>query len=146
MTYSMIIDMEAYIEGELMDSNWYAALAAKAPTAFARDLLTIMGQDEYSHAKQLQDAYYVLTRQEYHPLLSPPVLPESYTECLKLRMLDEAADFKTYGTKYLEFQDAMLKNLFFSLCADVATHTSQLTLLLFETLPSTPCSCHPAKE
>ncbi len=134
MTYSMILDMENYMEGEMQDGMEYSRLAEIAPNKRARRLLEQPSAADISHVQQLQDAYYVLTRQEYIPVSILSAKKETYAQGLKKRLLDESLDFRVYGAKYLETQDAALKNLFYRLSADVAVHTSQLTLLLFELL------------
>ena len=46
MTYSMILDMENYMEGEMQDGMEYSRLAEIAPNKRARRLLEEMSEDE----------------------------------------------------------------------------------------------------
>jgi hypothetical protein len=128
--YRFITDIQEYIHDEMKDSRYYSILAQQAPTQRAKDILTGFSQDEWMHARQLMNAYQMLTGQMYTPgVVEEPVIPE-YNEALKVRVLNETSDYKKYGEKFLAACGPWLKDMFFLFRTDEGTHAMRMPILM----------------
>lgn len=130
MDYQLVGDIAEYIVDEMKDSKYYAALALKAPTQRAKDLITEFSADEWTHSQKLMRAYQMLTGQAFTPPAIPePVVPE-FNEAVKQRILAETNDYRKYGEKYLAACNACLKEMFYTLRTYEAMHAMRMPILL----------------
>ncbi|MCX8129365.1 MAG: ferritin-like domain-containing protein [Clostridia bacterium] len=130
--YSMIGDIEEYIQNELKDSMYYFELSKKAPSQMAKDLLEEFSKDEKTHAEGFVKAYGILTGLMFHSMdVGVQQIPE-YSEALKSRFLSETSESKKYSDQYLKTRNQFLKDLFFSISSSEAQHAMKILLLMCE--------------
>lgn len=135
--HKLISDLEGYIIKELYDSLYYKALAEKAPTRLAKEILMEFCRDEKSHAESFMEAYHHLTGKVFE---SPPeenIHIPCFEEALKNRMLEETNDYKIYGKQYVDASCKHLKDLFFMAKISEGLHAMRIPLL-FEEIKESP--------
>jgi rubrerythrin len=130
--HQLIRDLAEYIQDEMQDSAYYQELAKLAPTDRARTLILEFSQDEYTHARNFQEAYRMLTGNYYAPMPLNPVVILDYEEALKTRVIAETRDYKKYGEKYLRAPNKYLQDLFFMTRTDEAIHAMRIPVLFEE--------------
>lgn len=132
MYNKLIADIEDYIANELYDSLYYQALADKAGSGYAKEILMEFSNDEKCHGEELKQAYYHLTGKAYTPpQITKPDVP-GFEEALILRMAAETKDYRKYGEQYLEAPNKYLKHLFFMIKTGEAIHAMRIPILLQE--------------
>lgn len=126
----LMADLENYIANEFYDSLYYKALAEKAESSMAREVLMEFSNDEKCHGEDLKQAYQKLTGRTYTPgEISSPDIP-GFEEALRLRMAAETRDYRKYGEQYLKASDKYLKHLFFMLKMGEAIHAMRIPILI----------------
>lgn len=128
--YTLIMDIQEYIEDELHDSRYYALLAEKAPTSYARDMLMEFSREEQAHAGLFMRAYYLLTGSEYHlKIHKDPIVPD-YIQALRDGIIAETTDYKKYGEQLQKVKSPYLQELFYKLRTEEAQLAMRMPLLL----------------
>lgn len=128
----LIPRLAEYIQDELQDSAYYAALAELAPTQLAKDLIMEFSMDERMHAENFQMAYCILTGNYFVPAPLEPIIIADYEDALKKRIIAETSDYKKYGNEYLMAPDKYLRDLFFNTRTVESIHAMRITILFEE--------------
>lgn len=127
---SLLTDLQEYIHDELKDSRYYAILAERAPTGRSKNLLIEFSEDEKMHARNFQNAYYMLAGRYYQPTVEEPQVPADFCEAIKVRILAESHDFKKYGEQYLKAPNRYLQDLFYMTRTYEGIHAMRMPILL----------------
>jgi len=126
----LLANISEYVKDEAQDSRYYAALAEKAPTERAKNLILDMSKDEQRHAQSLAMVYFDITHKKLPtPVTTTPVIGD-FNDAVKERIIAETKDYKKYGMKYLAVPDEALKELFFMIRTDEAIHAMRMPILL----------------
>lgn len=131
MDYGMIREVEAYIRKELEECRYYELLAEKAPTVSAGEMLLRFSQEEKLLAEGFIRIYGLLTGGTYiTPQLEEPDIPD-YREALRIRLLEEARDYKVYGEKYYRESNQQIRDLLFAAMMTEAQHSMTIPVLMY---------------
>lgn len=125
-------ELGEFIQDELHDSQYYAALAQEAPDMEKKNVLLQISQDEENHAKNFMREYYRLTGRNYQP--KPIELEEisSFKDALLIRIKAEINGYKTYTAQSFNAPNRILGDLFAESAASEAEHALLLLLMLNE--------------
>jgi rubrerythrin len=121
-----------YIQSELYDSMYYAALSQIAPDEEKKNILMGMSDDEEEHAKLLKREYYRLAGRNYKE--EPISLEEmdDFKKAVLTQIKNEIDGFKTYNQQALNSPNRILKDVFTSCATSEAEHAMLLLLMSYE--------------
>ncbi len=129
--------LEDFIEDEVSDSAYYAALAGKTSQSAARAVFNRLSADERRHSRQLQTAYFLLTGNSYTPRRPAPLPPRSMLEALRQRYAAEISGAKAYADAALRLRDTdepELRDMLIAFAADEKRHASEIKRLVESSL------------
>jgi rubrerythrin len=120
--------LQAFMNDEACDAQFYATLAGLAPSG-AKNALCRIACDEKGHLKRLRAHYYLLTGETYTP---PGACPLIYRipEALRQKYAGEAAGAKAYMEAAARTGNEELGETYRALGADEARHRKIIGCLI----------------
>jgi rubrerythrin len=131
----MLQMLEGFIEDELSDHRYYAALCRQASAA-ARQTIRSIARDEAAHARTLLAVCYLITGRCYQPAVSfDRVYIGPWCPALRERYHAEACGGLTYLRAAEKTMDPCLAEILKNLSNDEYRHARELTRLLTGSMP-----------
>ena len=127
--------LTGYIEEELEDQRYYAALWRCAPP-WARPILHTLSEDEGRHARRLMAVHYLITGECYRPAIPcGHIRFEGWCQTLRGRYHAESCGALNYARSAEGTTDTCLRRVFEDLSREEFRHAEQISRLLERSLP-----------